>query len=119
MSEMQPVPRRPKGRRPQLFDDPAIDQLHAAFVALATELSVAFDRIDTLERLLEQRAGVSRAEIEAYRPDDAAGAARAARRADIAERLLRPFRDFRDDQIERAERIERRVPPAESMTPSR
>ena len=110
MTELQPAPRRPKGRRPQLFDDPAIDQLHAAFVALATELSVAFDRIDTLERLLEQRAGVSRAEIDSFRPDDAASTARAARRADIAERLLRPFRDFRDDQIERAERIERRTP---------
>ena len=117
MSEMQPVPRRPKGRRPQLFDDPAIDPLHAAVVALATELSVAFDRIDTLERLLEQRAGVSRSEIDAYRPDEAATAARAARRADIADRLLRPFRDFRDDQLERAGRVERRTPAGDSMTP--
>ena len=47
MSEMQPPPSRPKGRRPQLFADPAIDQLHAAFVALATELAVAFDRSTT------------------------------------------------------------------------
>jgi len=35
-----------------VFDDPAIDQLHAAYVTLATELAVAFERIDTLERLL-------------------------------------------------------------------
>ena len=102
MSEMQPPPSRPKGRRPQLFADPAIDQLHAAFVALATELAVAVDRIATLERLLEQRSQVSREEIDGYQPDDAAQAARAARRADIADRLLRPFRDFRDDQVARA-----------------
>jgi hypothetical protein len=101
---MQEPPRRPKGHRPQLFDDPAIDQLHAAFVALATELAVAFDRIDTLERLLEERAGVARGDIDGYQPDEPAQAARAARRADIAERLLRPFRDFRDDQLARAER---------------
>jgi hypothetical protein len=101
---MQEPPRRPKGHRPQLFDDPAIDQLHAAFVALATELAVAFDRIDTLERLLEERAGVTRTDIDAYQPDEKAQAARAARRADIADRLLRPFRDFRDDQLARAGR---------------
>lgn len=102
MSEMQPPPSRPKGRRPQLFDDPAIDQLHAAFVAMATELAVAFDRIDTLERLLEQRAQVPRDDIDGFQPDEAAQSARAARRADLAERLLRPFRDFRDDQVARA-----------------
>lgn len=107
MSEMQPPPRRPKGRRPQLFADPAIDQLHAAFVVMATELAVAFDRIDTLERLLEQHSQVSREEIDGFQADEAAQAARAARRADLAERLLRPFRDFRDDQVARAGHVQR------------
>ena len=102
MSEMQLPPRRPKGHRPQMFADPAIDQLHAAFVALATELAVAFDRIDTLERLLEERADIGREEIDGYEPGESVAAARAARRADIAKRLLRPFRDFSDDQIARA-----------------
>lgn len=112
MSEMQEPPRRPKGHRPQVFDDPAIDQLHAAFVALATELSVAFDRIDTLERLLEQRAGVARAEIDAFLPDERAVADRTARRVDLAERLLRPFRDFREDQIARGAHGELHAPDA-------
>ncbi len=112
MSDMQSPPSRPKGHRPQVFDDPAIDQLHAAFVALAAELSVAFDRIDTLERLLEQRAGVPRAEIEEFHPDERAAADRAARRADVAERLLRPFRDFREDQLARAEHGEQHSPAA-------
>ncbi len=71
--------------------------------ALATELSVAFDRIDTLERLLEEHTNVGREEIDRYQPDESVAAARAARRADIAERLLRPFRDFGEDQIARAE----------------
>jgi hypothetical protein len=69
---------------------------------------VAFDRIDTLERLLEQRAGVSRTEIEQFQPDERAAADRAARRADVAERMLRPFRDFREDQIARASHAEQR-----------
>jgi hypothetical protein len=96
-----------------VFDDPAIDQLHAAFVALATELAVAFDRIDTLERLLEQRTGISRAEIDGFRPDEHAAGDRAARRADVAERLLRPFRDFREDEIARALHGEQRSPTQE------
>jgi hypothetical protein len=95
-------PDRPKGHRPHYFDDPAIDQLHAALLAMATELAVAFDRIDTLERLLETRLGVPRAEIEGYVADEAVAAQRAARHADIASRLLKPFRDYREDLFARA-----------------
>lgn len=95
-------PDRPKGHRPYYFDDPAVDQLHAALLAMATELAVAFDRIDTLERLLESRLGVPRSEIEGYVADDAAAAQRAARHADIAARLLKPFRDYREDLFARA-----------------
>lgn len=98
---MREPPQVPKGHRPQVFDDPAIDQLYAAYVALATELSVAFERIDTLERLLEQRTGLSREAIEQYVPDPAVAEARSARRADLAARLLKPFRDFREDRIAR------------------
>ena len=94
-------PRRPKGHQPLFFADPAIDQLHSAFLILATELAVAFDRIDTLERLAE-RQGIVRADIDGFVPDAEAQLQRAARRADIAERLLKPFRDYRDDLFERA-----------------
>ena len=104
MSEMQPVPRRPKGRRPQLFDDPAIDQLHSALLALAAELSVAYDRIDTLERMLERKGTLSRAEIDRFEPDEPALQERAARREALVARLLRPFRDYREHLIERAKK---------------
>ena len=46
------LPRDPKGRRAQFYDDPAVDQLWAILLSLTAEVSVAFDRIDTLERLL-------------------------------------------------------------------
>jgi hypothetical protein len=100
---VKPPPTRPKGHRPVVFDDPAIDQLHAAYVTLATELAVAFERIDTLERLLERHAGVTREEIEGFEADGAVAESRATRRTDLAQRLLRPFREFREDQIARAE----------------
>jgi hypothetical protein len=104
---MQEPPRRTKGHRPYYFDDPAIDQLYAAFLALAAELSVACERLDTVERLLERRGGPSRADIESFRPDEAAAGERAAKRAALVERLMRPFREYREDLFARAERAGR------------
>jgi len=98
---IHPPPEFPKGHKPQVFADPAIDQLYDGYVALGTELAVAFDRIDTLERILQERLGLSRAEIEGYKPTECVDAERQARRADLAQRLLRPFREFRDDRIAR------------------
>jgi hypothetical protein len=101
MSESRTPPEFPKGHRPQVFDDPAIDQLHDAWLALATELAVAFERIDTLERLLETKLGVARHEIDTYVAPAAVATERAQRRADLAQRLLRPFREFRAAAIAR------------------
>lgn len=105
MSAAHEPPHGAKGHRPQVFDDPAVDQLYAAYVALATELSVAFDRIDTLERLLETQSGLSREAIREYQPTDSISAERQQHRAELAERLLRPFRDFREQRIARANRL--------------
>ncbi|MEY3712987.1 MAG: hypothetical protein RL321_607 [Pseudomonadota bacterium] len=98
---IHPPPEFPKGHRPQVFADPAIDQLYDGYVTLGTELAVAFDRIDTLERILQERLGLSRAEIDDYKPSEAIEAERQTRRAELAQRLLRPFREFRDDRIAR------------------
>jgi hypothetical protein len=103
-------PNRPTGHQPVYFDDPAIDQLHAALLSMATELAVALDRIDTLERLLERHAGVTREQIEGFAPDAAIAAERAARHADLAARLLKPFRDYRESLFEQAEAATARTP---------
>lgn len=103
-------PERPKGHQPVYFDDPAIDQLHAALLSMATELAVALDRIDTLERLLERHAGVTREQIEGFAPDAAIANERAARHADLAARLLKPFRDYREGLFERADAATPRPP---------
>jgi len=101
---MSDAPTRAKGPQPQYFDDPAIDQLHAALLALAAELSVAYDRIDTLERLLERSGALRRTDIDRFEPDDAAALERAARRDALIARLLQPFREYREQLIERAAR---------------
>jgi hypothetical protein len=54
--------------------------------------------------VLQERLGVTRAEIDDYKPNEAVDAERQARRAELAQRLLRPFREFRDDRITRGSR---------------
>lgn len=61
--------KKAKGKRPDYFDDPAIDRLLSIIMALAAEVSVLRQRLDTAERLLDARGLLPRAEIEAYRPD--------------------------------------------------
>jgi hypothetical protein len=45
-----------KGQRPYFFDDPNIDKLLAMFMALVSEVAVLRERLDTHERLDEERA---------------------------------------------------------------
>jgi len=89
MSQQDDTPRRAKGERPHFFDDPAIDQLYAMFLAMAGELSVAWDRVDALERLMVSRGLLEAGEVSRFVPDEAAAAERATRRRAMIERLLR------------------------------
>ena len=63
------LPRSSKGQRPNFFDDPSIDQMMTFFFELMTEVAVLRERTDTIERLLDDKGLVSRADIEAYRAD--------------------------------------------------
>ncbi len=83
--------RRAKGKRPDYFDDPAVDRLYSVVMALAAEVSALRERQDTVERLLDAKGTISRADIEAYAPDRAAGEERGlATRAFVA-RIMRGF----------------------------
>jgi hypothetical protein len=83
--------RTAKGTRPEFFEDPAIDQLFAIVTALAAEASVTFDRIDTLERLLEQQGALASGAVEAYRPGDDAIDSRRQRREELLQRVFAVF----------------------------
>lgn len=83
--------RRAKGKRPEYFDDPALDRLYSTVLAMAAEVSALRERQDTIERLLDERGVLSREDIETYVPDRAAGEERGlATRAYIA-RIMRAF----------------------------
>jgi len=84
-----PLARASKGRKPQYFADPATDKLLSMVLALTQELSVARDRIDTLERLLD-RAGVLAAQtVEDYLPTAEEATERGERRAEMLRRVFR------------------------------
>jgi hypothetical protein len=78
-----------KGGRPYFFQDPTVERVLNITIALAGELAVARERVDTLERILEQKSILSREEIEAFVPDDAAAEQRQAWHAEYIARVLR------------------------------
>lgn len=82
------LPRKAKGKRAQFYDDPAIDELMAIVISLTAEMSVAFERITTLERVLARRGQIELTEIEEYEPDDEEGAERAMEREALIARVF-------------------------------
>ena len=64
--------RRAQGKRPVFLNDPAVERVLSITMAVATELAVARERIDTLERLLVQRGVLEPDAIEKFEPSAAA-----------------------------------------------
>jgi hypothetical protein len=77
-----------KGRRPEFYEDPAVDQLFAIVTALTGEISVLYDRLDTLERVLVARRALAQGAVEAHVPDAPASAERSARRDELLRRVF-------------------------------
>jgi hypothetical protein len=78
-----------KGKRPAYFEDPAIDRTLSILMALVGEVSVLRERMDTIERLLDAKGSISRADIDAYEPDRAAGHERGMLTREYIARVMR------------------------------
>lgn len=92
MNEASPgvtLPRDSKGKRPGFFDDPSLDQMMTFLLELMAETSALRDRVDTIERLIEEHGQVTRADIEGYRAPPAIEAERTEWRKGFIERVLR------------------------------
>lgn len=88
MSAEQLKPQRhSRGKRPQFYATPGLDQAMSMIVVLAQELSVLADRVDAIERVSKARGIDLAAEIEALQLDQAALDAREQRRQRLLERL--------------------------------
>lgn len=81
--------RKARGERPKYFADPAIDKVLSMTMALAGEVAVMRDRLDTLERFLEDGTAVTRTALDSYVPDAAARAERDAWRETFLDVVLR------------------------------
>ncbi|MHB9880637.1 hypothetical protein ACSMXM_13400 [Pacificimonas sp. ICDLI1SI03] len=72
MSDDEParirLPRTAKGKRSSFYDDPAIDDLMTYLLEHMAETAALRERVDTLERLLEDRGILSAKEVEKYSP---------------------------------------------------
>lgn len=82
---------KPKGRRPDFFEDSAVDRLLSLTMAVVGEVAVLRERLDTVERLLDAKGTISRADIEAYVPDGAAGNERGELTRAYIARVMRGF----------------------------
>ncbi len=87
--ETPKVKRRAKGARPYFFDDPAVDKLLAITMALAGEVSVLRDRLDSVLQLTEAKGLLSTDDVEAYVPSADVRAERDTWREEFLARILR------------------------------
>lgn len=88
-SEDVRLPRVAKGKRSQFYKDPDIDRMMTFLLELMAEFSAMRERMDTVERLLEDKASISRADIEAYRPGPDVEAERSAWNQAFIRRVMR------------------------------
>lgn len=78
-----------KGKRPFFFNNPEAEKVMSITMALAMELSVTRDRLDTIERLLNTKNVLTTAEIDAFVPDKIAEQERGNARQDLIACILR------------------------------
>jgi hypothetical protein len=89
-----------KGRRPRFHEEREIDRLHGMVMAMATEMAVLYERIDTMERVASNKGVMLREELANFRPDDDVQGQREAWRQGFLGRLFYLYREELDDRLE-------------------
>lgn len=80
---------RAKGKRPYFFKDPDVERVLSIAMVIAMEHAVTRQRLDALERLIEQKGVFTRQELEQFAPDAAAEAQRTRWTQEYIARVLR------------------------------
>ena len=83
------LPRMAKGKRSYFYKDPEIDRMMTFLLEMMAEFSSMRERLDTVERLLESKSGITREDIEAYQPDAEVEAERSAWNQAFIRRVMR------------------------------
>lgn len=88
MTQHDRMNRDAKGKRPQFYDSPALDQMMSMIMVLAAEVSIIAEHIDSIERVAALN-GLDLAEgIKNLKLDQAALEAREAKRQALLKRLF-------------------------------
>ena len=85
----RPRPRVAKGNRPWFLDHPDTERVLSIVLAVASEMSVLYERIDTLERVASEKGSFTLDDLESYTPPPEAEEARAAWREGFLDRMFR------------------------------
>lgn len=99
MSKLDPLllaSAKPKGKRPFFLEHRDSERLLTVVMALAQEVSVMRERMDTIERLLEKKKTISRNDIESFAPTKAQAAERGAWTQEFLVRILRSQQQERE-----------------------
>ncbi|MEE2704589.1 MAG: hypothetical protein VX397_00565 [Pseudomonadota bacterium] len=80
-----------KGKRPFFYKDSTVEKVLSVTMAIAAELAVTRDRLDTVERLLESGVPITKNNIDSYAPDDNISKERQQWQASYISRILRIF----------------------------
>ena len=78
-----------KGKRPYFLDQQQTEQVLNITLALAQEVAVMRERMDTIERLLQHRNVITRDDIESFTPTRAEAAERGLWTQEFITRVLR------------------------------
>lgn len=89
MSEQARLQKRARGQRPQYFADPSIDRVLSITMALAGEVAVMRDRMDSMERLLQETGALDLEKLNGYRPSPEVQSEREAWRDNFLDVVLR------------------------------
>lgn len=92
MSDLDPLAlagAKARGKRPYFLENNEAERVLNIVMALAQETAVIRQRLDTVERLLDEKGTLSRADIEAFAPSKAQAAERGAWTQEFISRVLR------------------------------
>jgi hypothetical protein len=98
------LPRTAKGERPQFSAAPEVDRVMAIAMAIASEVAVLRERLDTFETLSASRGLVSAADIESFVPTAEHEKRREQWRHDFLDRVLYILRAEADTAPDRVAR---------------
>lgn len=99
-SRLADTNRAAKGKRPEPHRDGSTDRLISMIVALTAEVAALRQRLDSVERVAEQKGAFAQADVEDFRPDPEASLAQDELRRRIIENVFylvtKELRDLRE-----------------------